>query len=246
MSRISPAAASFRRKMAALASGQKAERGAPAMPEDGPVASEYQMLLSALGIDLNALRNIESTDRKIEAKREMIGKYLPWVDGAIEGNSGTQDEIIATMLIWSIDLADWDRAFAIASYMLANGIALPERFNRKPATLIAEEVAEAGLLKEPLIDLANLQKFSDLVEGSDIHDQVRAKLEKALGLAFKAQADAFDPAGAESAVAGGKAALTATALGHFQEALRLDDSCGVKKVIEKLTGELKKLAESKD
>lgn len=242
---LSPAKASFQRKLAASAHGAAhalASAGkAPPMPTEGAVASEYQLLLAALGIDLNALRNIESTDRKIEAKREMFGKYRAWLTGTLDGESGQQDEIVANMLVWSIDLADWDTALALADYMLRHGLALPERFDRKPATLIAEEVAEAGLAKTPAIGLEMLQAFARLVADADIHNQVRAKLEKALGLAFKARADAFEP-DAETAVAGGKGALIDAALGHLHEALRLNPACGVKKLIEALGRERAKLA----
>ena len=73
-----------------------------------------------------------------------------------------------------------------------------------------------------------------------MHDQVRAKLEKALGLAFMARAEAFDPA-AESAVAGGKGALLEASLAHFNTALGLNKAVGVKKLIEALTRDLKNL-----
>jgi len=246
---LSPAKASFQRKLAMMAQGAAhalASAGkAPPMPTEGAVASEYQLLLAALGIDLNALRNIESTDRKIEAKREMFGKYRAWLTGTLEGGSGSgigaQDEIVANMLVWSIDLAEWDTALALADYMLRHGLALPERFDRKPATLIAEEVAEAGLAKTPGIGLDMLQAFARLVADADIHNQVRAKLEKALGLAFKTRADTFEP-DAETAVAGGKGALIDVALAHFHEAMRLNPACGVKKLIEALTRERAKLA----
>lgn len=238
----SPALAHRQRVLAGLASGTAAPAtgGAP-MPTDGPVATEYQTLLAALGIDLNQLRNIESVERKIEAKRSMIDRYRPWVEGALGAETAAQDEIVATMLIWAIDVADWPLALAVAAHMLQHGLALPERYVRKLPTLIAEEFAEAGLKNPPLIDLETLQKAAALVAAQDMHDQVRAKLEKALGLAFVARAEAFDPE-AESAVAGGKSALIEAALAHFTTALGLNSACGVKKLIETLTRDLKKLA----
>ncbi len=242
----SPALAHRQRILASLASGTAlgtgaATSGAPAMPTEGAAASEYQLLLAALGVDLNQLRNIESVERKIEAKRGMIDRYRPWVEGALSAETAAQDEIVTTMLIWAIDVGDWTYALALAAHVLQHGLALPERYVRKPATLIAEEFAEAGLKNPPQIDLETLLGIVALVVEADMHDQVRAKLEKAIGLAYVARAEAFDSS-AESAVAGGRPALIEAALGHFSVALGLNSACGVKKLIETLTRELKKLA----
>ena len=173
---------------------------------------------------------------------KMIAKYLPWVEGALAGDGGAQDEIVVTMLVWAIDLAHWPMAIDLAQYVLRHGLALPERYQRKPATLIAEEVAEAGLANPPGVDLYHLAAVEGLVHEYDMHDQVRAKLQKAIGLAFKAMADAFDPE-AESAPAGGKGALVDAALFHLNSALQLHSGCGVKKLIEGLERERRALAD---
>lgn len=239
---FSPALQHRQRKLAEMASGNASSvSGGAAMPTEGPVASEYQQLLHALQIDMNRLRQIQGTEKKIAAKREMIGKYLPWVQGALAAEAPAQDEIVGNMLVWSLDIADWDLAYALARHFLTHNLALPERYKRQPATLIAEEVAEAGLAPVPTIDLVNLQRFDELVLDLDMHDQVHAKLYKALGFAFQRAADAFDPA-ADNAVAGGKSALLKNARDCFSSALALDKSVGVKKLIEALDRELKKAA----
>lgn len=221
--------------------------GPAPMPTEGPVATEYQTLLAGLGVHLAQLREIQGTERKIEAKRQMVTSYRAWVDGAlagaVEAGQAPQDEIVANMLIWAIDLADWPWAFAIAEHILRFGLKLPERFTRHPAVAVAEQVAEAGLAKEPAIDLETLLRFERLTGPHDMFDQVRAKLHKAIALAFARAAEAFDPT-AESAVAGGKRALLSNALEHFNRALGLDASCGVKKLIEQTTRDLAKAAEA--
>ncbi|MYL96443.1 terminase [Novosphingobium sp. FGD1] len=213
------------------------------MPTDGPVASEYQLLLAALGIDLNTLRNTQSTERKIEAKRTMIEKYRAWVEGAADASAGAQDEIVSTMMVWAIDINDWPLALKLAEYVLLAGINLPERYNRAAATLIAEEIAQVAIDAPGAVPLEVLNAVADLVSDADIFDQVRAKLEKAFGLAFKVRADAFDPT-AESAVAGGKPALLAAAIGHLDRAIALHAGCGAKKIKQAMEAELKKLAAS--
>lgn len=237
---FSPALRNRQNVLAQQSSGKPIGTARP-MPTTGPVASEYQLLLAALGLDLNTLRNIESVERKIEAKRGMIGRYMPWVDGAIEGDTGAQDEIVVTILIWLIDLAAWPAALDVARYVLAHDLQLPERYSRKPATLIAEEFAEAGLRHPAEIDLATLQAVQELTAGADMHDQVRAKLHKAIGLALAAQAEAFEPE-AESGVAGGKAALVDAALNELNRARSLNPNSGVKKLIEKLERDRKAIA----
>lgn len=229
--------------LARLASSQSVPvTGAAPMPEDGPVAHQYQMLLMSLGQDLRRLSNIQETARKIEAKRSMIATYRPWIEGALQRVAGTQDEIVSTMLVWAIDLAEWPLALDLSAYVLEHGIALPERYKRQPAVLIAEEFAEAGLVTPPTVDLATLQTVDALTCDHDMHDQVRAKLAKALGLALKARADAFDPE-ADSAVAGGRGKIIEAAIAQFQRALSKDSKVGAKKLIEGLERDLKKLAE---
>ena len=245
----SPALAHRQRVLASLAADQAgaaaAGPSAPPMPETGPVAGEYAQLLIALGDDLRRLQDVQSIERKIEAKRALIQRYLPWVDGAIaageEAETAPQDEIVARMLLWTMDVGDWPRTLAIAGHVLRHGLALPQGFTRKPAAAIAEEAAEAGLKKPAQIDGETLQQVAALTADADMHDQIRAKLEKAIALSFAARAEAFD-AEAESAQAGGKAALVSSALEHFRRALGLDQNSGVKKQIERFEAEQRKLA----
>lgn len=184
---VSPAKASFQRKLAALSGTASTAPGAPAMPTSGPVASEYQLLLAALGEDLRQLSNIQALERKLTAKAAMLDRYLPWLEGALESENPAQDEIVSTMLVWSIDLADWPLALQLARHVLAHGVQLPERYKRNPATLIAEEVAEAGLAQQPTVSLETLVETASITAPFDMHDQVRAKLEKAIGLALKSR-----------------------------------------------------------
>jgi len=207
-----------------------------------PGASEYRLLQMALGADLRALSNIQSVERKIEAKRIAIVRYEPWITGVLAGAkadkaAGAQDDIVVTMLVWAIDIARWPLALDLTAHVLTHGIALPERYRRTPATLIAEEVAEAGLLPAPTVDLKTLLAVDQLTAKRDMPDEVRAKLNKALGAAFRAAADAFDPE-ADSATAGGRPALLNNALRHYTRALGLDAKCGVKGQVNQLQKQL--------
>ena len=221
-------------------SGRSPAPIAAPMPANGGLASEYRMMLVQLGEDLRRLSNIQSVEKKIETKRDMIAAYIPWVKGAMAAPKPVQDDIVTTMLVWSLDIGNWPLALDLSAHVLRHHLALPERYTRTPGCLIAEQAAEAGLAPTPAITLGDLQSFADLTEVEDMPDQVRAKLQKAIGLAFKARVDAFDPE-AESAPAGGKGALIAVALDAFTRALELDRSSGVKKAIEQLEREAKKI-----
>lgn len=224
-------------------SGLSSRKSAPANPDAG-ADTEYSRLLEQLGEDLAKLSNIQSIERKIDAKREMIDRYTPWVEGALlagaEGGA-TQDEIVANMLIWHMDVQNWTMALQIGAYVLTHRLALPERYKRTPGTVIAEEIAEASLKDVASVDHGTLIATRELTDAHDMPDEVRAKLMKAIGRKLLAEADAFDPE-ADGASAGGKPALMSAALEALKRALVLDDRAGVKKDIETLERELKKLA----
>jgi hypothetical protein len=181
------------------------------------VASEYALLLAALGQDLASLRAIQSVERKIQAKSGMIGRYRAWVAGALASDPPVQDDIVGTMLVWAIDIGDWPLALELGDHVLAANLGLPERYKRSPAVLLAEEIAESALRVATAVPRAVLEETLALTADHDMPDQVRAKLHKALGLAFQAEAEAFDPE-AESQRAGGKRALVDAALDHTSRA----------------------------
>lgn len=238
----SPARRHMHQVLAAQAAGLAHADGPAPMPTTGAVGQEYALLRAALGEDLRRLSLIQSLERKIAAKREMLPRYRDWVAGALAAERAAgravQDDIVVTMLVWAIDVAEWPLALDLARHVMGHRLVLPERYKRTAATLIAEEVAEAGLAVPVGVDLTTLQVVEDMTAEADMPDEVRAKLRKAIGLAFKARADAFEP-DAESAPAGGRRALLAAAQDHLVRALALDARCGVKKLIEGIARELR-------
>ncbi len=224
-------------------SGLSTQKAAPANPDAG-ADTEYGRLLEELGTDLAALSNIQSVERKIEAKRSMIERYTPWVEGVLlagEEGGAVQDEIVANMLVWHMDVQNWPMALQIGAYMLTHRLSLPERYKRTPATVIAEEIAETSLRDGSAVDHGTLIATQALTDPHDMPDEVRAKLMKAIGRKLVAEAEAFDP-DAEGATAGGKPAILSAALDAFKRAAALDRKAGVVKNIETLERELKKLA----
>ena len=164
---------------------------------------------------------------------------------ATDAGPGTavQDEIVATMLVWALDLLDWSNAVAIAEHMLRHGVTLPERYKRDVATFLVDRVADTAKTTPEAVSLDLAREVLALTVDRDMPDQARAKLHRAIGLRLMDDAFNFDPS-AETALAGGKAALVDAALAALTEALRLDQNVGVKKQIEQLTRDAKKLAEA--
>lgn len=218
---------------------------------DSAAATEYRQLLDALGNDLRSLSDIQSIERKVETKRQLIDRYRDWVTGALvagkdgpDGTAGTvaQDEIVVTILIWALDVHDWGFALQIAVHVLSNGLSLPERYKRTPGTLIAEQIADTALADVDAVDHGTLIAAQQITAGEDMPDEVRAKLMKALGRNFKHQAEtAGDREDDAIEVAGGIAALWAAARDALTRALALNQHCGVKKDIEAVERALAKL-----
>lgn len=137
----------------------------------------------------------------------------------LAADTGGQDAVLTRIMLWRLDIADWDGALAIAAYGLRHGLGMPDGFSRDlPATLL-EEIADAALgLAAPDPALAGpLDTALALTAEADMPDEIRAKAHKALG-----QIQAKDPAEAEQAMA------------HLEAALTLDPKSGVKTLLAQL------------
>lgn len=247
----SPALRHRQKKLARLAAEAAglatAANGAPPMPEDGPVATEYQQLLAALHEDLRTLHGIQSKEAKAAKKAELIQTYLPWLQGALaieEGAAAPQDEIVVTCMIWAVDIRAWDLAELLAAHVIRHNLQMPERFHRGAAAYMVSEIAKVALAEPGSVPHEVLERTVPLSEPPhDMKDDTRAKLHRALGESWQRRAEDFDPA-AETAFAGGKPAMIDAALGQMRRAFELDDKVGVKKPIEQLEREAKKLADA--
>ncbi|MFM0399038.1 phage terminase small subunit [Paraburkholderia aspalathi] len=220
----SPAQRHYERVSAELAAASAAPGGSLAG------ASAYELMLAKLATDRRRLKAIQSIERKIDVKRaELLPEYVDYVAGALNGGRGAQDDVLTTVMIWRVDAGDFAGALDIARYALAHRMTLPDQYDRPLATAIAEEIAQAALAAFKLgdtFDANQLAEVMTLTESADMHDQVRAKLHKALG---KALQDADRTA----------------ALDHLRRALQLDERAGVKQDIARLETELGDVAGTK-
>jgi hypothetical protein len=186
-------------------------------------ANAYELMLVKLSTDRRRLKSIASIEQKIKVKRdELLPEYVDYVAGALSGGRGAQDDVLTTVMIWRIDAGDFAGGLDIARYAIEHRMTLPDQYDRPLATAIAEEFAEAALAAFKKagttnhVSAAQLDEVAQLTASADMHDQVRAKLHKALGYLAEQSGD-------------GKAALE-----HLCRALELDSRAGVKQDIARL------------
>lgn len=210
--------------------------------ETGPRAVALTQILLQLGEDRKVLKATQSLTTKIEHKRTMLPRYAAWVDGILKADSGIQDDILATVMVWRIDTGDYAGALPLAAYVLRHKLALPDHFDRQPAVLIAEEIAEGALAEIKAgrtFPAEVLHETALLTSLHDMPDEVRAKLHKAIGLELVGRLEQLG----ESGIAGARQAAAAEALRELRRARELSPAkAGVTKAIESLEREVKAAA----
>lgn len=212
--------------------------------EEGPYTPAAtiaaQQIMMRLTHDLRQLKETKAIDRKIAAKCLMLPEYDPWVEGQLAAGRASEarelpatgaDDVLPTMMVWSIDTGNWPRALELAEHVLRFDVALPSRYERDAATLIVEEVAEAAIKtqnRNQRFPLDVLERVEELTADIDMHDPVRAKLAKAIGAELVAAADATESGPL------GSTFLSMRALEKLRQAQHLNDRIGVKGQIARL------------
>lgn len=178
----------------------------------------YDLMLMQLGEDRRRLKGIQSTVKKAEIKVEVLPKYVPWVDGVLAADGAQQDDVLMYVMLWRVDAGDYAGALTIGRHAIRHGWSMPQGFSRNVQTLLAEEMADAAknaLVAKTDFDPYLLMQTLDVIGDLDMPDQSRARLHKSLGWVLR-----------ES--------QPVSALNHLQQAMQLDERCGVKKDIEQL------------
>jgi len=212
-----PAQRHYQQVTAQLAAASAAADGSASMAG----SSAYELMMAKLHADRRRLKSVQSVERKIDVKRELLPDYDSYVAGVLAGGRGAQDEVLVTVMTWRIDVGDFAGALAIAGYALQHGLTMPDHFERPLAAVLAEEISDRALeaiKAEQPVDVQLLLEVAKLTDPIDMHDQVRAKQYKALGLAQQS-----DPA---------------TALPFLERAVQLFDRVGVKQDIARLQKQL--------
>lgn len=212
--RHSPARAHYEQQMA---TAQPAEGSA--QPIDQSAANAYELMLYKLAEDKRRLHDIKGNERKAEVKAQLLPEYLPWITGVLESASGRQDDVLMTVFVWAIDIGDFGQALQIGAYAIQHKLTMPDQYKRDVPGVLAEEIADYAIKSDDDVRIAmlpSLLQAAELTDGIDMHDQVRAKLCKAIGYAQRA------------------AGQLAEARATLARALELDQRSGVKKDIERI------------
>ncbi|MEZ2739094.1 phage terminase small subunit [Comamonas jiangduensis] len=228
------------RHMARVLAQQEAERAAAADPFGAASGTQHELMLAQLHAHMRQLKEIQATEKKVEAKRKLLPEYMEYLDGVLEADAGVQDPVVTTMMVWLLDVGDWMQALDLAAYCLRHGLQLPDRFNRNVPTLLLDEVSEAALKNQlqGVDALVVLAKVDELTRELDAHDQARAKLHKAIGWAAMGKTSTQDLNADE--IKQLELDKVHIALEHLQRAMALNDKVGVKKDVDRLAARLKK------
>ncbi|MBD7671942.1 terminase [Klebsiella pneumoniae] len=222
---LTPAQKHFQRVMA--------ERHGKTDEQSDTARTAHEQIMHRLRMDQSALRRVQSDQAKAAMKRQLLPHYEGWIEGTLDGDSGRQDEVIVTLMVWAIDAGDYALAARIGRYVVTHGLLMPDRFNRTAATVLVDEICDPILVQVKADDttdvtpyLSVLDDVADFTAGSDMPDVVRAKLCKARAFALR----------------NGTTEEQTTALALLRQALTLDAGAGVKKEIERLARVVKKAA----
>ncbi|WP_392989748.1 phage terminase small subunit [Serratia ureilytica] len=211
-----------------------AERRGQADEESDIQRTAHEQILHRLRLDQSRLKGVQSETTKAEMKKSMLPEYEGWIEGTLDGDSGRQDEVICTLMVWAIDCRDYALALALGRYVIRHGLTLPDNFSRDAATFLTEEMsnpvltlAAADAEADLSASTAVLDEVAEITADSDMPDVVRAKLCKARGYSRRGATDVT---------------TKAEALALFREALTRNPNAGVKKEIATLARELKKVS----
>ena len=234
---LSPA----QRHLARMKAQQQAEHAAQQSPHGAMLGGEHELMLAQLHAHQRILKAIQSVERKIEAKRKMLPDFAAYLDGVLQADTGVQDPLITTLLVWHLDVGDWAGGLTLGEYCLRHGLELPDQYKRNLPTMLLDEVAEAaihGKLRGPEA-LGTLARIDTLTQEHDTHDQARAKLHKAIGWAAIGKTRTQDLSTEE--IKHLPLDRLQIAHQHLTRAIELDPQAGVKKDVERLERRLKEL-----
>lgn len=211
-------------------------------------ATQYELMLAQLVTHQRQLSQIQSIERRVEVKAGLLPDYAAYVDGIIAGNAGAQDDVLMTVMMWRIDVGELAGAIEIADYAIEHELAMPERFKRDTATLIAEETAEYAIahvdqaLEGQSGKVANEEGPSGKTANEQAqHEQVKPDNETTEHLLhvleLTADKDMPDEVRAKLHKALGlqlQHSNKQEAVSHLHRALELNPRSGVKKLFDKL------------
>ena len=206
-------------RLAAMAFYAQADGKAHALEHDQDYIKLKQQFMNHR-VQLHAVQSI--TD-KAKLKAELLPEYDGYIEGILAaGAIPVGDDVYTTLVIWTIDAGDLNRAVEMAELVFnaTDSMLSVGGFDRTAKVAIFEEIADQ-LAKGMAIDTDVLKSLVELAQQKngelhaiDMPDNTRAKLFKSAGECFENQGD------------------KAAAIAMYEAALQYNDKIGVK---QKLT-----------
>jgi hypothetical protein len=170
--------------------------------------------------DKKTIETVRSRARRVEVKRKCLTQYQEWLEvyrvADLARVSVNHRSMYIWLLLWHIDVGQWERALVLAEPALKAKLTAPEGFNRSLIEMVVEEISKGVLGEEqPEHYGALLMTLLEWSQGYDLHDFIRAKLYKACGLAFSQDIP--------------------KAVGYLEQAHKLNPRSGVQRLIKTLT-----------
>lgn len=144
------------------------------------------ILLKQFAVDRNRLATIRSRTSRTTAKRGILENYSEWIGGfnPEAGYTREQESMFTWLLLWNVDVGNWEQAIKMAAFALASGLNAPVEFTRTLAETVTEQLADGiNRAGEHERYKSLLDSLHELVRDQDMTDQITAKLYKACGLA---------------------------------------------------------------
>lgn len=103
-----------------------------------PLAGDAAVIDAALQADLQLLSEHTDVKEKVALKRQLLPKYLPYVQAYREAGEHYPNPLLVYCLVWLLDVEDIEAALDLAGFAIEQQQHLPERFNRDLTTFVVE------------------------------------------------------------------------------------------------------------
>ncbi len=139
-----------------------------------------QLQLRGLRVDLEALKKLQGYHTKADYKRQLIPKYLDYIDRYLASNWQHPNEVLVYLVIWHFDTNQLAKGLALAEIAIQQQQPMPEHFRRRDmATFVCDEVLQKVERQIDGADALYIQTLAYIETGQwDVVREVKARFFK--------------------------------------------------------------------
>ncbi|EPR43130.1 small terminase subunit [Desulfovibrio sp. X2] len=160
------------------------------------------MVTASLREDLDQLHGLASVERKADLKRDvLLPKYRDYVARLMA--DGKPHELLGWYLVWCFDAGRIEEALQVASWCMAHGQGLPEKFKSSLPLFVASQTLawaegeyNAARTFSPYLGQILADMEGDDASAWDVPDQVKAGFYRLIGLQAEKDGDLQAASGA--------------------------------------------------